>query len=263
MGTIAAIADIFGGSRARAGAGRLAFLDALRGVAIVAMVGYHIAWDLYFLGLIRTNVIEEPGWFAFQRGIVTAFLLLVGAGLVLTHGERIRWRRFWRRLVLIAGGAALTSIGTAIVFPDYFVFFGILHAIALFSLMGLGFVRAPLPAVLLVALAVLIAPGFVMHPAMMAKPLSWIGFWPSPPMTTDIVPVFPWFGVVLLGIAGLRLLRASALWPKLVALRLAGPAGRALRFAGRWSLIIYLVHQPVLYTGLSLLAGAMGIAPVV
>jgi uncharacterized membrane protein len=251
---IAAIADLFAGR----GASRLHLIDAARGLAIVAMVAYHVAWDLYYLGFIATDVIDLPAWVAFQRSIVTAFLLLVGVGLVLAHGDGIRWPRFWRRFAVLLGAAILTSAGTYIALPEYFVYFGILHAIALFSLLGLAFVAAPLWLVVLGALLVLVPPGFVTNPAMIEKPLSWIGFWPTPPMTTDIVPVFPWFGVVLLGIVAVRLLRASSLWPSLAAMTLDGPAGRTLRFMGRWSLAIYLAHQPLIYGALSLIAGVNG-----
>lgn len=233
---------------------RIALFDALRGAAILAMVVYHVAWDLYVLGFSTTDVISEPGWAAFQRAIVSSFLLLVGVGLVLAHGDGISWRPFWRRFAMIAGAALLVTAGTYVVFPEYFVFFGILHAIALFSLVGLSFVRAPLWLIAAAIVLVMLPPALVTDPAMIARPLSWIGFWPTPPMTTDIVPVFPWFGVVLIGILATRLLRRSPLWPALTRLSLGNPAGRALRWLGRWSLVIYLVHQPLLYGGLSLLA---------
>lgn len=226
------------------------------------MVVFHIAWDLFFLGFIATNVIEDPGWSAFQRGIVAAFLLLVGAGLALGHGDAIRWRAFWRRFAVIGAAALVTSAGTYAAFGDYFAYFGILHAIALFSLMGLAFLRLPTALTAAVALVVLVLPALVTHPVMTAKPLSWIGLWPSPPMTADIVPVFPWFGVVLLGILAMRLARRAPWWPALAELRLDGPVGSTLRFMGRWSLVIYLVHQPLLYGGLSLVAGWMNIPQV-
>ena len=233
---------------------RLAPIDALRGAAILAMIAYHVGWDLFFLGLIATDVTSDPAWVAFQRGIVTSFLLLVGAGLVLAHGKGVRWSAFGRRLAVIAGAALLVTLGTFFVFPDYFVFFGILHAIALFSLLALPFAGAPLPVVAAAARLFLLPPAFLPHTAFTEKWLGWIGFWPVPPMTTDIVPIFPWFGVVLLGIAAMRLILSSPWRGALEAARLDGPVGRTLRLAGRWSLVIYLVHQPLIYGGLSLLA---------
>lgn len=249
--------DVMEGAAALADAGmrrRLPLIDAARGIAILAMVVYHIAWDLFVLGFVALDITNEPGWVAFQRSIVSAFLLLVGVSLVLAHGDGIRWRPFWRRFAMIVGAALLTTAGTFVVFPIYFVYFGILHAIALFSLVGLAFVRVPLWAVLLGIAVVMLPPAFFTDPAMSAKPLSWIGFWPYPPMTTDIVPVFPWFGLVLIGILLTRGLRRTRAWAVLERPRPAGPAVRGFAFLGRWSLLIYLLHQPLLYGGLSLIA---------
>lgn len=234
---------------------RVALVDAARGVAILAMVAYHVAWDLWYFGFVGGDLTAEPGWIFFQRAIVTSFLLLVGIGLALGHADGIRWRPFWRRFAVLFGAAVLTSIGTYIAFPEYFVYFGVLHAIALFSLLGLAVLRWPWWLVALLGAAIIALAVVVPASAMMMqRPLSWIGFWSLPPPTTDIVPVFPWLGVVLLGIALTLLLRRTALWPMLSGWRLEGPVGRVLRWLGRWSLVIYLVHQPLLFGGLSLLA---------
>lgn len=231
---------------------RLQLLDAARGVALAAMVVYHFAWDLSYFGLIGTDLSADPPWVAFQRSILSSFLLLVGIGLVLAHGRGIRWRRFWRRFGLILAGALAVTAGTLWMFPDYFVYFGILHAIALFSLAGLPFLRLHPAAVLAAAAAFLVPPLIWSAPGFDARPLAWIGFWSTLPETTDIVPVFPWFGVVLLGIAAARLAAATPLVPRLAAWRAHGPLARMLVVAGRWSLLIYLLHQPILIGGLTL-----------
>jgi uncharacterized membrane protein len=235
---------------------RLATIDAARGVAIVAMVVFHVAWDLYYLGFIDTDVTTEPFWVLFQRGIVSTFLFLVGVGLVLAHRDGLRWRSFWRRFAILVGAALLTTAGTYFVFPEYFVYFGVLHAIALFSLMGLLFVRAPLWVVAVAIVAVMVPPALFQHPVMTEKFWSWIGFWPAPPLTTDIVPIFPWFGLVLIGIFATRVLMGSRVWARISAARLDGVFGRALKFMGRWSLVIYLVHQPLIYGALQLIPRA-------
>lgn len=239
---------------------RIPLIDALRGVAIGLMVVYHTCWDLYYLGLIEANVIEDPVWITFQRSIVVLFLSLVGAGLVLSHGDGVRWPAFWRRFAIIAGASLIVTIGTAVQFPEYFVYFGILQAIALFSLMAVPFLnRAPMMLVLVAALVIF--PPMMWHlPVMQEKWLSWIGFWPSPPMTTDIVPVFPWFGVVLLGVAATRWLMGSPAWDWIAGRRLTGVVGQGLRFIGRWSLLIYLVHQPVIFGVTSVIAGWVRLA---
>ena len=231
---------------------RFQLLDIVRGIAILMMVVFHVAWDLYYFGYSATDVTTDPPWMAFQRIILSSFLLLVGASLVLAHGRAIRWRGFWRRLAILVVAALLVSAGTYWMFPDYFVFFGVLHAIALFSLGGLLFVRLPIWAVLAGAALFLVPPALFTDPAFTARPLAWIGFWPVSPATADVVPVFPWFGVVLLGIAGMRLLLGSRLAEPFGRWRSAEPAIRGLALIGRWSLPVYLVHQPIIIGALML-----------
>ncbi len=233
----------------------MALVDAARGMAIVAMVVFHLAWDLYYFGFSGVDVTSVLGWVVFQKAILSSFLFLVGVSLALGHADGIRWRGFWRRLLFILAAALLTTIGTYVVLPQYFVYFGILHAIAAFSLVGLLFVRAPWWVAGLGAAVFLFAPLVVpTNPIMYTRELSWIGFWPLPPPTTDIVPFFPWFGVVLLGIAGTRLLRGTPTWETIVGVKLEGLPGRVLRWMGRWALPIYLVHQPLIYGALELAA---------
>lgn len=225
---------------------RYQLLDLLRGLAIIAMVVFHVGWDLYYFGFSPVDVTTEPGWVVFQKSILTIFLWLVGAGLWLGHGAAIRWRAFWRRWLLLVVAALLVTAGTLWLLPDYFVFFGVLHAIALFSLMALPLLR--LSALVQLAIgAVIVAVSFAYtNPAFTDRWLAWIGFWPVSPPTSDVVPIFPWFGVVVLGIAEFRLLAATALGRRLLALHSNLPIARGLAFLGRWSLPIYLVHQPLI-----------------
>ncbi len=221
---------------------RLQSVDVYRGLAIVAMVAYHTIWDLNYFGTISVGIGIDFGWIAVQRGIVTAFLLLVGAGLWLAHGEAIRWPGFWKREALLVAAAVGVSIVTWFQFGEYFAYFGILHAIALFSLLALPFLRASLWLGLLTAALVLLLP-LLNAPLFNPRPLSWIGFFTEVPMTADLVPVFPWFGVTLLGVPGMRLLRDSPIF----AWQSQNVVPRGLALLGRWSLWIYLVHQPILF----------------
>jgi uncharacterized membrane protein len=229
-----------------AGRGRFQALDLLRGLAILGMVVFHFGWDLYYFGFSPVDVTSDPGWVLFQKAILSSFLLLVGAGLVLAHRNGIRWPPFWRRFAIILAAALLVTAGTWWMFPDYFVYFGVLHAIALFSLMALPFVLVPAQVTLLAALAVITASFAWSDPGFEVRWLAWIGFWPVPPPTTDIVPVFPWYGVVLLGIAGMRGILASGAAGTLKEWRSRNLPVRGLAFLGRWSLPVYLLHQPLM-----------------
>jgi uncharacterized membrane protein len=239
-----------GAEIAVAGRQRYRLIDALRGAALVAMIGYHIAWDLFYLRVFEVDITAEPGWIAAQLAILGSFVFLAGASLVLAHGEAIRWRSFWRREAILVGAALTVSIGTCVAFGEYFAFFGVLHAIALFSLLALPFLRAPLWLVAIVVAVVIVAPFLWQDAAFMSPWLAWIGFWPLSPPTVDLVPIFPWFGVTLGGVLVMRLVLASPVRTTLATWQ-GGPIGRALAFIGRWSLIIYLLHQVLIYGALS------------
>lgn len=233
--------DVSSGTRPR-----YQLLDILRGVAIIAMVVFHVAWDLYYFGYSPVDVTTDIGWVIFQKSILSSFLLLVGAGLVLAHGKAIRWNRFWRRFAVVVACALLVTAGTYWMFPDYFVFFGVLHAIALFSLLGLAFLRLPPLLVAALGVAMIAANLLYNDPVFASRELGWIGFWPTSPPTSDVVPIFPWFGVVLLGIAIMRLILTSRLAEDLGHFHSDEPAARGLAFMGRWSLPIYVLHQPLI-----------------
>ena len=177
-------------------------IDVARGVAIAAMVVYHFAWDLSFVRLIATDIVGHPAWQLFARTIAASFLVLVGIGLALGHGDGVRWRSYLRRLAVITGAALAITLVTRFAFPDEYIFFGILHCIALSSLLALPFLRAP-TAVLAVAAAFCFAAPFLFTAPALDEPyLDWLGLGSSAPVTNDYVPVFPWFGWVLVGLAG-------------------------------------------------------------
>ncbi len=174
--------------------GRFQSIDVYRGLAILAMAAYHATWDLNFYRLIDVGIGVDPLWIAIQRGILTAFLLLAGASLWLAHRDGIRWRIFWKREAILVAAALGVSVVTWFQFGSYFAYFGVLHAIALFSLLALPLLRAPLWAGIGVAIAVLFLPAVFSADAFNGRWLSWLGFFTATPETADLVPVFPWFG---------------------------------------------------------------------
>ncbi|AWN42233.1 DUF1624 domain-containing protein [Methylobacterium durans] len=229
---------------------RLAVIDAARGAAIVAMVVYHTVWDLGFLSLTPDNyALTSPGRAAAHL-IAGSFLFLVGVGLVLMNGDRIRPRPFGLRLLRIGAAALLITLATYFAFPDSFIFFGVLHCIALASVLALPFLRLPPALILLAAGLVAAAPHLIASPLLDAPALRFLGLGVTLPRTNDYVPLFPWFGAVLAGLVAGR-----AFLPRLAASRIGrwhpGRAGRALAFAGRHSLAIYLLHQPLLLAALT------------
>lgn len=223
--------------------GRIAALDAARGAAILAMISYHFMWDLYFTGFWDVNAARDPWLRLYAKAIAASFLTIVGVSLYLAHGRGIRWRSFGKRFLVIAAAALAVTAASWFAFPDSFIFFGILHCIAIGSVVALPFLRAPAWAV--PAAAVFFAlPWFVASPALETWATWWLGLGEWPPVSNDYVPLFPWAGFVLAGVAGARLLAgridAARAWRPRTAV------GRVLVFAGRHSLAIYLTHQIVL-----------------
>ncbi|MGF3023669.1 DUF1624 domain-containing protein [Methylobacterium aquaticum] len=245
---------------------RLAVVDLARGVALLAMALYHLTWDLGFLRLSPENVALSPAGRAAAHGIAGSFLVLVGVSLVLARGRRAGWwRPYLMRLGRIALAAAAISLATAWLFPESWIFFGILHCIALSSVLALPALAAPLPLVGLSAALVFAGPvlaGLAGAPAILDAPgLLFLGLGARVPVTNDYVPLVPWFGFVLAGVGlgriGLPRLAASRLGPWAPRNRI----GRIATFAGRHSLAVYLVHQPVLLGLLSGVAAVTGPHP--
>ena len=220
---------------------RIVGVDALRGIAILAMVVYHLCFDLRWFGFTRSDFEHDLRWIGARALILSSFMLLAGASLVLAAQRPHAWQRFVRHLAGIAGAALLVSVASYFAFPQTFIRFGVLHAIAVSLLLARPLVTRPRAAVFM-GLVVVIAGATISLPAFDAPALHWIGFMTHRPATEDYVPLFPWTGVLLLGIPlGHLLLRRRS--DALPALRRA-PA--LLPWLGRHSLIVYLVHQPLL-----------------
>ena len=181
--------------------GRWGALDAARGLAVVAMIVFHVIWDLAHFGYVDANVPWSAPVRYFGHSIAFAFLFIAGVALVLAHRDGLRWRAFWRRFAIIAGAAALVSVGTYVLFPTTYVFFGILHCIAAASLIAVPFLRAPWPLALGAAVFFLAGAELFSSPVFNANWLLWLGLSTSEPMTQDWRPIFPWAGALLMGVA--------------------------------------------------------------
>ncbi len=228
---------------------RVDAVDALRGVAMLWMAVFHFCFDLNHFGLIQQNFHTQPLWTGQRTAIVTLFLLCVGIGQSLAQANGQTARRFWRRWLQVAGCAALVSAATWWMFPRSYISFGILHGIAAMLLVvRLLFTwRLPTPLWGLLGAVALSAPTLWQHPVFDSRSMNWVGLVTHKPVTEDYVPLLPWLGVVMWGVAAGRWLvqmqmQAPALWP------VAMPAwGRPLAVLGRFSLSFYMLHQPVLW----------------
>jgi uncharacterized membrane protein len=205
------------------------------------MVAYHFAFDLRLFGVIAADFENDPFWLAARAAIVTSFLLLVGASLVLAARAGVTTGRFLQRVAVIAACAIAASAGSFVVYPQTWIYFGILHCIAAASLIARPLARHPGWALAL-GIAVIAAGLAFSHPAFDSRATSWIGFTTVKPPTQDFVPLFPWLGVVLVGIALGDALAKRAFAPIAALARVP----HAIQWLGRHSLAIYMLHQPLL-----------------
>ena len=223
-------------------------LDALRAVAIVWMAAFHFGFDLNYFGLLQPphNFHRDALWTTQRVCIVSLFVFCAGlsqavALQALQGGPRFA-SAFWRRWAQVAGCAVLVSAGSALMFPRTWIQFGVLHGIAVMLI--LCRLAAPLRAWLLPLGALCVVLPHVLKLPLFDHPaLSWIGLVTRLPVTEDYVPVLPWLGVMLWGLAAgqwlLQYRRAVLSAPLPAALQ-------PLAVLGRWSLSFYMLHQPVL-----------------
>ncbi|MAG22132.1 MAG: hypothetical protein CL943_02400 [Candidatus Diapherotrites archaeon] len=232
-------------------------VDFIRGIAIVLMIVFHIFFDLdYFTRFDFSAWSMELFWLA--RATVAIFVFLVGVSLTLSYaktngnivGTRLAWKYIKRGLRIFSMGLIITAF-TLIFFPQGLIFFGIIHFIGAAIIISYPLLSRPklaLPFGLVAFVVGLLINGIALDTML----FTWLGFSVSAAYspgfyTFDLVPLFPWLGIVFLGIFA-----GSKLYPNGQRAKEAPETkSRVLKlfsWMGRKSLIIYFLHQPAIIT---------------
>lgn len=226
-------------------------IDFLRGLAIILMVGYHLLYDLGdFVGIKKflgfSTDLSSPAWLVAQNFFSGLFVVLSGISSTFSRNN-------FRRFVKFAVVALLITVVTYLFDPASAIFFGIIHCLAVSVLIYALVFYKTRPTTRAVWGAVVLSGGFFM-PALrriLAVKTNWLipfGLFSPSFASLDYFPLIPWFGIFLIGTALGKWLYAQ---PKSL-LRRQLP-DNFINWCGRHSLLIYLIHQPVIIGVLYLL----------
>ena len=233
-------------------------IDVTRGIAILMMVLFHTLFDISFFGIAPVNV-ATGFWRYFAMATASLFLAVVGVSLVVSHARSAAklsgfalTQKYLRRGAGIFALGLLVTAATWWYLHEGFVIFGILHLIGVSVMLSPLFFRFGRYNILIGLLIIAVGSSFHMiHGPIWLLPL---GIYPASFTSVDYTPLVPWFGVVLIGLGigeflyagGVRRFRIPGL---------PGFVADPLTFLGRHSLIIYLVHQPVIILLLGAVTG--------
>ncbi len=225
---------------------RFVELDLWRGVAVVFMIVFHFFFILDFYGVVKNEM--RSGFFEiFGDFVRISFLLIVGISMAISF-QRVftetgsRWLailRQWKRAFIVAVCALIVSFVTFFAVPDVYVRFGILHLIAV-SIFVLAFFAGSKWLSFVFAVFSFIF-GYVLKDcSSVILPVCGNGA-----VALDYFPIFPWIGFSALGIFIGRIFYVE----KAGGFRIFDSRNfifRAIFAMGRYSLLIYMVHIPVI-----------------
>jgi uncharacterized membrane protein len=235
-------------------------IDLVRGIAILMMVVFHTVFDINYFGIFPV-VMGSGFWKYFGLLIASLFLLVVGVSfsvsyartLVNTSGWQIYRKYLYRGAGIFAFGL-LVTLGTWLYLGEGFIVFGILHLIGISIILAPFFYRFGKFNLLLGIICIIIglAVGNIPGPVWLLP----FGIHPATFWSVDYTPLLPWFGMVLIGIGA-----GSVIYPggtRIFSLPQFPPRGSAaLIFSGKHSLLLYLVHQPVIILILFFITGKL------
>ena len=223
-------------------------IDALRGIAIIFMILYHIFYDLYYFAGLDIDLWSGPLWFI-GRASAATFIFLVGVSLTISFSraktgltEKEMFRKYLYRGTRIFSWGLLITAMTYLFLNKGTIYFGILHFIGLSIILAYPFLKLKKQNISLAAVIITIGL-YLKDLAFNTALLIPLGIKPVSFYTLDYFPLFPWFGAMLIGIyigntfypKGKRMIKMPNLKRQL----------KPLAYLGKNSLMIYLIHQPI------------------
>ena len=238
---------------------RYDILDSLRGFTLISMILYHAMWDIVYIYGVNAPWYESQWAYIWQQSICWTFILL--SGFCWSMG-----RRHFKRGLVVFGLSAIISAVTIVLMPESRILFGVLSLIGTAMLIMIPLdklLKKANPYVGFVVVSILFVItrnvpsgelGFE-NWHIMRLPQAWfrnlftayLGFPENAFFSTDYFSVIPWIFLFITGYFLYHIFRKND-WLKIFERK--GPA--ALSFMGKHSLIIYALHQPIIYGALYL-----------
>lgn len=222
---------------------RIMEIDCIRGIAIILMVIFHTVFDLAYFYNWPIDYLQGF-WYYQGKASAILFMLVSGISTTLSHSSI-------RRGLTVLGAGMLITAATYYYNPAMYIQFGILHLLGFSMVIAPWTTKLPVWLLIITGTSFLIA-GNVVADLTAASPwLLPLGLKPADFASLDYYPLLPYLGIIFFGIAIGKLLYSNKqpLWPS----TLAGNFAYSLSFLGRHSLLIYLIHQPILLAILFLL----------
>jgi len=219
-------------------------IDFLRGLSIILMVGYHILYDLSELCGLRTLIgipfnLSTTAWSAAVMFFAGVFVVLSGISSTFSRGNI-------RRALKLLALSIVVTVATYIFDSSSAIYFGILHCLgASILIYGLTLEKSK-PQACAAAGAIVLGLSLAVSFLLKKSPVQFdwllpLGIHSQAFASFDYFPLLPWLGIFLAG----AVMGKSIYAPKRSFIPKRLPP-TFFNFAGRHSLLIYIVHQPII-----------------
>jgi len=218
---------------------RIALLDALRGFSVVLMVIHHTLYNLVY-------VLDAPRWLFRNPAFTILHPMFAGLFILLSGiSSRFSSGNIKRGLKVSALAVGITVVTYLLNIP---IWFGILHLLG-FSMLFFGLTRKfwdmmPQKFAWIVYIVLIVVSAWAVANIPLQSEHIWMFGWVRPEFFSyDYFPILPWVFVFLLGTWAGVYIDARALPERFYTID--PPVFPAI---GRRSLLIYILHQPILYS---------------